>query len=75
MSKNINPRQYSDSRQYDLQNDYRSDQEYVLVSKTADNGQKSDQIVINQLDVIILEITFHTIFYKFILFFTLDLGC
>ena len=50
--QNGNSRQYSDSRQYDLQNERKSDKDYVLVSKTAQNGYKPEQIVINQMEVI-----------------------
>ena len=56
--KNGNSRQYSDSRQYDLQDERKSDKDYVLVSKTAQNGYEPEQIVINQMEVIVLQKNF-----------------
>ena len=50
-----NSRQYSDSRQYDLQNDEKLDKKYILVSKTAESGYRPKQIVINQMEVMLLQ--------------------
>ena len=61
--QNGNSRQYSDSRQYDLQNERKSDKDYVLVSKTAQNGYKPEQIVINQMEVSVLQRTFYGVFF------------
>ena len=55
---NSRPIRYSESRQYDLQNERKSDKDYVLVSKTAQNGYKPEEIVINQMEVILLQGTF-----------------
>ena len=51
-----NSRQYSESRQYDLQNDEKLTKNYVLVSKTAESGYRPKQIVINQMEVIVLHV-------------------
>lgn len=49
---NVNSGQYSDSRQYDSQNNQRLNKDYVLVSKKEKNGYKSKNVMINQMKVI-----------------------
>jgi hypothetical protein len=46
---NVNSGQYSDSRQYDSQNNQRLNKDYVLVSKKEKNGYKSKNVMINQM--------------------------
>ena len=50
---NVNSGQYSDSRQYDSQNNQRLNKDYVLVSKKEKNGYKSKNVMINQMKVIV----------------------
>ena len=50
--RNLNSRKHSESRQYDLQNQHRTNnKDYLLVSKTPENEYNPEQILIDQMEV------------------------